>query len=179
MHSGYRWKLGSETQTYTPTFSAFNCHRIWLHVAFARSIITNSTFLIVLVNHKKYQPRMMINETNFLKYWCIFKCSLLHWNIICRLFRIFLTYGRYSYKPIAPTSNTFPFSTKPGNGQNTSLHQGVIPVQFPKKHCVVLWPLSMYPSRHSNLPTIPWSSLGATTKPFSGASGSSVHLAVK
>ena len=47
------------------------------------------------------------------------KWPLLHWNIIWRLFRIFRTYGRYSYKPIAPTSNTFPFSTKPGNGQNT------------------------------------------------------------
>ena len=29
----------------------------------------------------------------------------------------------------------------------------------------------------SNLPTIPWSMLGATTIPFLGASGSSVHLA--
>ena len=58
-----------------------------------------------------------------------------------------------------------------------SLHQGVMPVQLPKKHCVVLCPLSMYPSRHSNLPIMPWSRRGATTIPFCGASGSSVHLA--
>lgn len=68
---------------------------------------------------------------------------------------------------MAPTRRTLPFSTKPGNGQNTeerndhrsskqtwgvgqikatflpSLHHGVMPVQLPKKHCVVLWPLSM------------------------------------
>ena len=30
---------------------------------------------------------------------------------------------------------------------------------------------------HSNLPTMPWSSLGASTMPLRGASGSSVHLA--
>jgi hypothetical protein len=44
---------------------------------------------------------------------------LLHWNMICRLFRIFRTYGRYSYRPTLPTKRTFPFSIKPGKGQNT------------------------------------------------------------
>ena len=70
---------------------------------------------------------------------------LLHWNIICRLFLIFLTYGRYSYKPIAPTSNTFPFSTNPGNGQNTikRIMKNVIRKSF-FKHAI--WP---------NLLTIP------------------------
>ena len=32
----------------------------------------------------------------------------------------------------------------PSNYDNVpSLHQGVMPVQLPKKHCVVLWPFSM------------------------------------
>lgn len=33
-------------------------------------------------------------------------------------------------------------------GDLPSLHQGVMPVQLPKKHWVVLFPFSMYPSRH-------------------------------
>ena len=42
-----------------------------------------------------------------------------------------------------------------------------------------MWPLLLFTlcPPTSNLPTIPWSMLGATTIPFLGASGSSVHLA--
>ena len=40
--------------------------------------------------------------------------------------------------------------------------------------CSTLWYFQLLTS---NLPTIPWSMLGATTIPFLGASGSSLHLA--
>ena len=33
----------------------------------------------------------------------------------------YLTYGRYSYSPMLPTSSIFPLSIKPGKGQNTAI----------------------------------------------------------
>ena len=52
----------------------------------------------------------------------VFSCKLVVIALVMSyLCHYYLTYGRYSYSPMLPTSSIFPLSIKPGKGQNTAI----------------------------------------------------------